>query len=413
MILVRGISQLWTLEKLFQKEGRFPEIQDASILENAAMLIQHGRIAWLGLEKKLPKKWKDKKLHIKKEIHADRGIVIPGFIECHTHTIFAGSRAEEFEQRLQGVSYQEINARGGGIQSTMKATRQSLASAKSTELLLKNSQQRVDNFTRQGVTTLEIKTGYGLQATSEIKSLQLINQLQGPRILPTFLAAHSIPSDYSSAEAYLEKECIPALKKARALCSRVDIFIENGFFSKDLARFYLQLAKELDFEISIHADQLSHSGGTELAMELGALSADHVLQITDQNIQDLAKSSTTAVLLPTADLYMRCPYPRARAMIDSGVRVALATDFNPGSSPSQDLALVGLLARLEMKMSWFEVLSAYTVGASYALGLQKEIGSLSVGKSADFLLLDQDPRELFYHVGQMPLHKVFKGGRQI
>jgi imidazolonepropionase len=289
--------------------------------------------------------------------------------------------------------------------STMRETRK----AHPTNLK-ELTQARVDRFTAQGVTTLEIKTGYALDEKNEIKSLKTIRSLTGPRIVPTFLGADSVPPEFTSAKDYLQfLETL--LPKVRKLTNRLDIWIEKGFFEKEVSRGYLMKAVEMGFQIVVHADQLTLSGGTELAIEMQALSADHVIRLEDKEIQAIAKSTTTAVLLPTADLYMKCPYPPARELIDHGARVALATDFNPGSCPSQDLALVGLLARLEMKMSLPEVISAYTVGAAHALELEEKAGSLEAGKSADFICLDRDWTELFYSAGEMPVQITVAQGR--
>jgi imidazolonepropionase len=401
----RGIDTILTLSGAAQKQGRRIEENDLSILKKAAMVIEDGKIAWIGSQKAIPKTFAQKKSA--KEIDLKGATVLPGFVECHTHTLFAGSRSEEFEMRLRGVSYQEIAKRGGGILSTMKATRQA-----SPAELQKLSQQRVDQFARQGVTTLEIKSGYALDEKNELKSLKVIRSLKGPRILPTFLGAHSVPPEFKDAKSYLQ-HLLTFLPKARKLADRLDIWIEKGFFESDFSRAYLEKAKELGFQIVIHSDQLTLSGGTELAVQMQALSADHVIQLGESEIQKLARSETTAVLLPLADLYMKCAYPPARKLIEAGGRVALATDFNPGTCPSQDLALVGLLARLEMKMTLPEVIAAYTIGSSFALGLQKEIGSLEIGKYADFVCTNKDWTSLFYSAGSLPITKTYLSGALI
>jgi imidazolonepropionase len=402
-LIFRNIGSLLTLEGAAVKQGRQILEADLSIISKAAMVVEDGKISWIGPQKSLPKA-KGKK---PKEIDLKGATVMPGLVECHTHTLFAGSRSEEFEMRLQGVSYQEIAKRGGGILSTMRATRQA-----SVMNLKKLTQSRVDRFVSQGVTTLEIKTGYALDEKNEIKSLKTIRSLQGPRVVPTFLGAHSVPPEFSSASEYL-KYLEKILPQVRKLTNRLDIWIEKGFFEKDFSKTYLEKAKTLGFQIVIHADQLTLSGGTELAVELQALSADHVIQLGDDEIQKLAQSATTAVLLPLADLYMKCAYPPARDLIDAGARVAIATDFNPGSCPSQDVALVGLLARLEMKMSLPEVIAAYTVGSAHALGLEEQIGSLETGKAADFVCLSDDWSRLFYSAGEMPVAQVFKSGQML
>lgn len=399
----RGIDTLLTLQGAAEKKARRVSEADLSIFQKAAMVVENGRLSWLGPQKSIPKQFSKNS----KEINLGGVTVLPGFVECHTHSLFAGSRSHEFEMRLQGVSYQEIARQGGGILSTMRETRKMSPTA-----LKLSTQKRVDEFIRQGVTTLEIKSGYALNEKDELKSLRTIRSLEKIRIVPTFLGAHSVPPEFSSATEYLQ-HLESLLPKVRKLTNRLDIWIENGFFEKDFSRRYLEKAQELGFQILVHADQLTLSGGTDLAVEFKALSADHVIQLSDREIQKLASSETTAVLLPLADLYMKCAYPPARKLIDQGGRVALATDFNPGSCPSQDLSLVGLLARLEMKMSLPEVLVAYTLGSSYALGLEKEVGSLEVSKAADFLCTNEDWTSLFYSAGRMPIRKVFSGGHLI
>lgn len=393
------------------KQGRHVNQSDLGLIEKSCLLVNRGKIVWLGEEKKIPKTFWPL---INKEINLDKKTVLPGFVECHTHSLFAGNRAQEFELRQQGVSYQEIAKNGGGILSTVAATRQ--ASKKQLQSLLF---PRIQNFLNQGVTTLEIKSGYGLDQKTEIKMLQVISEAahlyqakKGPQIISTFLGAHSLPKEFTEIDSYLQS-LIQYLPKIKKYTSRVDIWIEKGFFLTENSRQYLLKAKELGFDVVIHADQLTLSGGSELAVELQALSADHVIQLQDPQIQRMAKSEVTAVLLPLADLYMKCAYPPARKMIEAGVRVALATDYNPGTSPSQDINLVGLLARLEMKMSLPEVLSAYTVGGAYALGLQKQIGSLEVDKAANFVVLDQDHSSLFYSAGKSAVNQVYVAGNRL
>jgi imidazolonepropionase len=401
--LFRNIGCLLTLSQAAGKEGRHITEEDLSVMKDAAMVVQGGRIAWIGDNKKIPKPWK-----LAKEIDLGKKTVLPGLVECHTHSVFAGSRSEEFEMRLQGASYQEIAARGGGILSTMRHTR-----AASPKLLLQEARERMQNFIRQGVTTVEVKTGYALDLPNEMKCLKVIRSLSEPRVISTFLGAHALPPEFSSVEKYLEFLASEVLPKISKLTRRVDIFVEKGFIVGSSAKAYLEKAKSLGFDLTIHADQLTLSGGAQLAIELAAKSADHVIQLDEEHIKRLAKSSVTAVLLPAADLYMKCAYPPARKLIDAGARVALATDFNPGTSPTQDLALVGLLARLEMKMSLPEVIAAYTVGASHALNLQNEIGSLEVGKSADFFSISKDWPSLFYSPGAMGIEDVYLKGRLI
>lgn len=407
-MLVTNIGELLTLAPAMKKEGRKITEHDLGLAKNQAMHIEKGRIAWIGPQKQIPKQLaKQKKL---KEFSAKGLTVMPGLVECHTHLVFGGSRAAEFELRNQGVSYQEIAKRGGGILSTMKLTREM-----SPKALKSISQERVNEFASQGVTTLEIKSGYALDEKNEIKCLKVAKSLEGPRIVTTFLGAHAKPPEFDSYKAYLDflqAKVLPQVKKQK-LSNRVDVYVENGFFSKEDSREFLKAAQAMSFEVLLHADQLTLSGGADLGVELNALSGDHLIQIEEPQIQKLAKSQVTCVLLPAADLYMKCKYPPARKLIEAGARVALATDFNPGTSPTQDVNLVGLLARLEMKMTLPEVISAYTVGAAYALDLQSEVGSLELGKSADFLCTDVNWQQLFYSIGERSPTYVYKSGELI
>jgi imidazolonepropionase len=406
LTLFKNIGNLLTLSGVSKKDGRKVVEEDLAILSKAAMVVEDGRIEWVGVEKSLPKPYKK----IKRVIDLKGHTVLPGFVECHTHSVFAGSRAHEFELRNQGMSYQEINARGGGIKSTTQFTR----AAKPAELLAQ-TQEKVNRFVAQGVTTLEIKSSYALDLENELKCLKMIQKLKPIRFVPTYLGAHAIPSEFSSAEEYLEfslQKVLPEIRKKK-LAQRVDIFVEKGFFSSSAAQKYLQAAKDLGFAVCVHADQISLSGGTQAALAVDAVSADHLIQVGDAEVAALAKSSTTCVLLPAADLYLKCAYPPARKLIDAGARVALATDYNPGTSPTQDLSLVGLLARLEMKMSLPEVIAAYTYNAAAALQLQDNIGSLEPGKFADFISIKSDWRDLFYSIGEQMPSKIFYSGRSI
>lgn len=392
--LLRNIGELCTLSEVAKKRGRRILAGDIAPEINCAVLIEQGKIAWVGPDKKIPREFSKRKL---KERSAEGAAVIPGFVDCHTHLVFAGDRSAEFEERQNGATYQEIAARGGGILSTMRATRKA-----SKIQLQRESQEKIRQTQEQGVTTLEIKTGYALNLKDELKCLEVIRSLQGPRIVATFLGAHSRPPEHNTIESYLDflrEQVLPVVKK-KGLAQRVDIFWDRGFFEGPAAYNYLKAAKDLGFEISMHADQLSNAGATEAALKLGARSVDHAIQISDSLIPQLAKSETVAVLLPAADVYLKCPFPPARKFIEAGACVALSTDFNPGSSPTQDLQWVGLLARLEMKMTFPEVLSAVTVGAAHALGLENEVGSIEVGKSADLQILDCKLSELFYSPGR-------------
>ena len=391
--------------------------QDFTGFDSKAFLVRDGQFLAIGSKKQIEKIIKEQNLKkTTQEIDLKKQNVLPAFIECHTHTLFAGSRAEEFELRNNGMSYLEIAKRGGGILSTMKNTRQASASK-----LLVATKKKVDQFVHQGVATIEIKSGYALDLKNEIKSLQVINKINSlylpqvaPRIVPTFLGAHAKPPEFESYSEYLDyliSKVLPVVQKKK-LARRVDIFIENNFFEASDAEKYLKRAMDMGFETTIHANQLSLSGGAELALQLGSLSADHVIHLSDEAIQSFGRSHTIPVLLPAADLYMKCPYPKARALIDSGARVALATDYNPGSCPTQDLALVGLLARLEMKMTLPEVFKAYTLHAAAALGIESEEGSIELNKRANFISTYADMTDFFYSAGYTPEHDLFIRGNR-
>lgn len=401
-----GIGELLTLSGAFDKGARRCGEADLSIISDAVMVTEEGVIRWVG-----PRSSFDARKFESPAETLDLGgrTVIPGFVECHTHLVFAGDRSHEFEWRMQGETYQQIAAKGGGILSTVKETRKA-----SEADLLKLAQKRADKFLAQGVTTLEVKSGYGLSPESEIKSLKVARSIQGPRVITTYLGAHSRSPDFADLDAYMEQmvgETLPQIAREK-LADRVDIYIEKGFYSLEHGRRYFEKARELGLPVTAHVEQLSEFGGARLALDFNPQSVDHVVYASDEDIARLARMDTVAVLLPASDLYLKMAYPRARRMIDSGVRVAVSTDFNPGTSPTQDLSLVGLLSRLEMKMTLPETLVAFTLGGAFALGLGHEVGSLTEGKRADFCVLDGRWRELFFSVGHHPVAQVFISGEK-
>lgn len=406
--LFRGIKELLSFSGVHQKDGRRVVESDLGRITEGCLLVDdEGKIVFVGTESQLRSSSLSDELTQAEVIDLNAACVMPAFVEAHTHLVFAGDRKAEFEMRNQGVSYKEIAEKGGGILSTLKQTR-----AISYSELLEISQERCQNFVNQGVTCLEVKSGYCLDKEGELKMLKVARNLQGPKIYSTFLGAHALPPEFKSTEKYLEylsSEVLPEVIRQK-LADRVDIFIEHGFFDAEGAKSYLKQAIEAGLKLNIHADQLSLSGGTSLALSLDAQSADHVIQIDENLVQRLAESQTVGMLLPAADFYLKCDYPPARKLIDQGACVAIATDFNPGSSPTQDLSFVGVLARLEMKMTLPEVLSSYTIGAAKSLGLQNERGSLEVGKVADFIVLNEDWRSLFYQVGHHPVESVYCHG---
>lgn len=408
MILYKNISELLTLSGAAKKSGRRVTEFDLGIFEDAAMVVTgNGRIVWTGKLKELPKKLAKGK---KKTVDLGGRAVMPGFVECHTHSLFGGNRAHEFEMRNQGATYQEIASKGGGILSTVRATRET-----SDKNLLAILNKHVLEFIRQGVTTLEVKSGYGLNHQEELRLLNLINKVKHIKVVSTYLGPHAKSPEQADFSLYIDeiiKKTLPMVKKKK-LSNRVDIFVEQGYFSLEMGERYWQAAKDLGMDLVGHVEQLSSTSGALTASRLGAVSVDHLVCLQDNEVNELANSETTCVLLPTADFYLKMAYPAARRLIDAGARVALATDFNPGTAPSTDLSLVGVLARLNMKMTLPEIISAYTIGAAHALNLSDSIGSLETGKLADFAVLENSWRELFYQVGKMPILSTWSKNKRI
>ncbi len=404
IFLFTDVAELVTLESVRNQDGRRIREKDLSILKNAAFVVRDGKIVWVGSSKKVPKDFT--KLRPQK-ISLGKQIVLPGLVDCHTHMVFAGDRAFEFEMRNQGATYQDIAKAGGGIISTVKETRRT-----SHERLLKLSQVRVNEHIRQGATTIEIKSGYGLTLKDEVKILKVIKGLKKARIVPTYLGPHTLPPEFTNNVQYIDS-ILSDLSKIKKLTRRCDIFIEDMAFSASDSQRYFEKAKALGFDIVAHTNQLTASQGVLVAIAQGARSIDHVNFINEADIRSISNSSTTAVLTPGADLFLKNPYAPARRLLDSGARVAIASNFNPGSCPTQDLQMIGALARLELKMTYFEVLSAFTVNAGFALGLEDEVGSLQVGLSADFLTTNTSLTGIFYQPGSSPFTGIWRDGLQI
>jgi imidazolonepropionase len=338
-------------------------------------------------------------------------VAVPGLVDCHTHACFAGDRAAEFELRSRGASYEELHAAGGGILSTVRATRE----AEHNDLA-ELATRHVQWMLRQGTTTVEIKSGYGLEVEAELRMLRAIRAvaaLSDQRIHATCLAAHAVPPEAASADAYLEtviNELLPEVAEWQ-LASAVDVFLERGAFDAEQARRYLEVSHSHGLALRLHGDQFSEMGAIPLAVELGARSVDHLEATGPEGIAQLAASDVTGVLLPTAALFLRRPMPPGRALIDAGAAVALATDFNPGSSFCDSLPLEMSLACTQLGLSPGEALSACTVNAAHVLGEASRIGRLAPGYAADVVLLDApDWRYLAYHVGASLVRQAFVDG---
>jgi len=327
--------------------------------------------------------------------------IFPGFIECHTHTVYAGTRANEFKLRLKGATYEEITNSGGGIKSTVNAVRNS-----SFDDLVKSGSQRILNFISQGVTSLEIKSGYGLDFENEMKLLGVINHLNKLfpiEIIATFLGAHTYPAEFKdNHEGYIElliKKIIPAVAEKK-LSNFCDVFCESTAFLAEETDRIFNAASSAGLKIKIHTEQFNNIGGLETALKYNAVSVEHLEMMKDDQIPKLAASDTTAVLLPGVSYFLNYRYAPARKLINENVAVALATDFNPGSSHISNISLIMSLAAINLKMSIEEVISSYTINAACALSINNKTGSIEPGKKADFAVIDSsDYSDLVYFTG--------------
>lgn len=401
-----GIRTLVTNRLVKSQLGVRPNWESLGVVSEGCLLVEKGRVLWSGSFKDF-KKQKSLYSTVTHSIDLNAQLVLPGFVECHTHPLFAGSRSAEFEAKILGKSYLEISQSGGGIQSTVKETRKATPKALK-ELFI----QRVHNFIEQGVVALEVKSGYGLDFATELKLLKIASDELPVKVVKTYLGLHSIPAGLSG-EDYLKRVIdidLPKLAK-KGLLDRVDVFVEKGFYTVDQAKKLFSVASELGLKLTAHIDQLSASQGIKELLSFAPQSLDHLVYTTKEEGELLAKSSTVAVLLPLADFYLQISYPEARRLIDQGVKVALSTDFNPGTSPTQSLNFLGVLARLKLKMSLPEVLTAMTFNAALSLGIEDHYGHLDVGASASFVSFDCALEDLFYRVGDHPVSRVFVNGK--
>ncbi len=381
-------------------------------LPNAALLIENGFIKKIGLEKEIlsiaPKDVE--------RIDGNGNLLTPSFVDCHTHPVFNRTREHEFVKRVQGATYQEIAAAGGGILFSVRDLRET-----SSEILLKKLLQRLDRFMMHGTTTIEAKSGYGLNVESEIRQLEIIeqaNSLHSVEIVPTFLGGHQIPEEHrANREKYLEvltDEMLPAVAENK-LARFADVFCESHVFTSIESERILKNAAALGLRPKIHADQLSSSGGTEVAISVGAISADH-LEYTPPKLYDsLLQAGIIPVLLPGADFFINAPrYAAAREMISAGLPVAISTDFNPGTCMTESMPMIMTLACLKLRMTPAEALVASTLHAARAIGLEQRIGSIEIGKQADMVLWNAENVEMIaYHFGVNLVQKVFKAGKLI
>jgi len=410
--LVKNVSQL--VNPGSDRVVRGHDSQRLRVSENVCIAARQGTVQFIGPEK-------DFQRHCRmeadgSEIDAQGFLALPGFVDPHTHLPFAGTRQDEFQLKLQGVSYQEIAARGGGIKGSVRKTREI-----SPPDLVKVCQKRLDLMLLSGTTTLEAKSGYGLDRETELKQLEVLKTLTTLHplaIVPTFMGAHEIPGEFAGrSRDYLEfvvADVLPVVAE-RKLAEFVDIFCEDGYFSCADAEYYLAKASASGFKIKLHADEFSSNGAAALAARLHARSAEHLIAIDEAVIAQLAPSATACVLLPGVSFFLRLGrYAPAQKILAADGIVALGSDFNPGSSMISSQLFIFQLAVFQMGLTIEQALNAVTINAAYAIDRQDEVGSLAVGKKLDLLLLDiPDYRYLAYHPGIQPVHTVITSGKVV
>jgi imidazolonepropionase len=409
-LLVRNCRQLVTVAG--PKRPRIgPELRDLAIISDGAMLVRDGRIEAVGPRAQIETATSPSA----QEVDAGGRVVLPGFVDAHTHTIFAGNRADEFEERVAGATYEEIAARGGGIRSTVRRTR-----AASEADLLAAARRYRNWFLRGGTTTIEAKSGYGLSLEAELKILRVIRQLgaePSARYVPTFLGAHEIPDEFRSHPAHyvdLVVDMLPSIR-GESLAEFCDVFCEPSLFPLDRARTILSAARELGFGLRVHADQFRDDGAAQLAAEMRAATADHLEYTPEPGLRALAEAGVQPVLLPHSVFHLGSSrYPAARRIVELGLAIVLASDFNPGSSPTCSMPFVLSLACAQMRLTPAEAITAATINAACSLRLGDQIGSLEPGKRADFVIHDcEDYRELPYFAGRETARAVYIEGRPV
>lgn len=383
-------------------------MNELGIIENGAVLVENDKITWVG-------RMEDLSISSLKETDVldclDK-VVMPGFVDAHTHLLFAGSREDEFAMRSTGATYQQIAERGGGIASTVQHVR-----AASKKELKKQARHQLNAILRHGTTTVEVKSGYGLDMDNEIKMLEAINELNKEEvitILPTFLGAHALPPEYKNKKSEYVRlvidKMIPYVSNHK-LAIFCDVFCEQGYFEVDECEQILSQGKHYGLTPKVHAEELTPLGGASLAAKLGAASADHLEHVSDDGIRELAASQVVAVVLPGVSFFLNHRYAPARKLIDAGVPVAIASDFNPGSCMSYSMPLMMTVACTHMGMTPEESITASTLNGAAAVNLSHEIGSIEVGKKADMIVLDiPNYKFLPYHFGENHLNKVVKNG---
>jgi imidazolonepropionase len=413
-LIIEGAAELLTLAGPGDRPRRGEEMRDLGIIQRGALAARRGKIAWVGPTADLTSAVRP--MAFCKLIHAYGKTVMPGLVDPHTHLVFAGSRENEFAMRIQGKTYLEIAAAGGGINATVAATRQ----ASKAELAF-SARRSLSRMLILGTTTVEAKSGYGLDLETELRMLEVIqglNEDEPMTVVPTFMGAHEIPPELrQTPEAYVDlviNQMIPAVAE-RKLARFCDVFCETGVFSVGQTERIFRAAQAAGLEARVHADELTDFGGAAMAARMKARTADHLLCANDDGIRAMAQAGVIAVLLPGTAYFLHMQrYARARDMIAAGVPVALATDFNPGSCMTESMPLIMNMACTQMRMLPAEAVTAVTINAAWAIGEQDSIGSLEVGKQADLLVLDAPNHEhLCYHFGVNLVEKVVKNGKVV
>jgi imidazolonepropionase len=396
-LLIRGLAQLATpVQGVLPLRGR--ALADVDVIDDAYLLSRGGRIESVGRMRDLPALADDVE-----ELDGSGLCAVPGLVDCHTHPAFGRDRVDEFSLRASGASYEELHAAGGGILSTVRATR-----VLDEEALLDRVRLHARWMLAHGTTTWEGKSGYGLDRETELASLRAIRRAGGSS---TWLGAHAVPSEHNDAEEYLAFALAEVLPVAAQLADAADVFLERGAFNAAQARRYLEACRDAGLALRLHGDQFTESGAVPLAIELGARSVDHLEATGHAGVAALAASDVTAVLLPASALFLDRPMPPARALVDAGASVAVATDFNPGSSFTTSLPLVCSLACMQLHLSPAEALGAVTANAAHVLGQGSRTGRIAPGLAADVVLLDApDWRYLAYHLAGDIVSTVIKGG---
>ncbi|MCT4597156.1 MAG: imidazolonepropionase [Vallitalea sp.] len=408
-VIIKNASQLVTCSGYKAKKGK--EMNHLGIIENGALVIEEGIIKWVGTTPNIPRQYRK----VAQEIDASNKTVLPGFVDSHTHFLFGGYREEEYSWRLAGYDYMEIMKKGGGIVNTVSHTKEA-----TKESLINVGMKRLNSMLSFGVTTVEGKSGYGLDYETEIKQLEIMKKLNKRHkidVVSTFLGAHALPKQYKGKEDeyidYMINEVLPYVVD-RELAEFCDVFCEEGVFSIEQSERILVTAREQGLKLKIHADEIVNLGGAKLAAKLKTTSADHLLMASDEGIREMELNNVVATLLPGTAFSLKENYARARYMIDNNLAVALATDFNPGSCFTESIPLIIALATLYMNMSIEETITALTINGAAAIDRADQIGSIDINKKGD-IVIHEFPSYKFipYHIGVSTVETVIKDGKVV